>query len=147
MAEIKVNGVGVGRRTTSSRKSKKVDGTSSESFSQTLKDAAETARTGVSAGVTGVASTNSIISIQEISGSMDERSKGLMLTYGDDLLDRLEELRLCLLDGVIPKDDLAELAHRMREKKQSSDDPVLTEIIEEIELRAEVEIAKLTRKT
>jgi len=62
-----------------------------------------------------------------------------------ELLDKLEDIRLGLLLGAIPKDNLSDLAHRMREKKQQVDDPGLLEIIDEIELRAEVEIAKLTR--
>jgi hypothetical protein len=37
------------------------------------------------------------------------------------------------------------LAQRLRQKRQQSDDPKLNAIIDEIELRAEVEIAKLTR--
>ena len=68
-----------------------------------------------------------------------------MFQYGDDLLNRLDDLRLAILDGVLSKDKLTELAHNLRQKRQNSDDPKLNEIINEIELRAEVEIAKLTR--
>ncbi|HIM25535.1 MAG TPA: hypothetical protein EYM29_08005 [Rhodospirillales bacterium] len=68
-----------------------------------------------------------------------------MFQYGDDLLNRLDDLRLAILDGVLSKDKLTELAHNLRQKRQNSDDPKLNEIINEIELRAEVEVAKLTR--
>jgi len=37
------------------------------------------------------------------------------------------------------------LAQSMRQQRRQSDDPQLNQIIDEIELRAEVEIAKLTR--
>ncbi|MAF94951.1 MAG: hypothetical protein CMM60_04265 [Rhodospirillaceae bacterium] len=37
------------------------------------------------------------------------------------------------------------LARKLRQKRQDSDDPRLNEIIDEIELRAEVEVAKPTR--
>ncbi len=50
-----------------------------------------------------------------------------------------------MLVGAVPKDKLVELAHRVRAGKKKSDDPKLNEIVDEIELRAEVEIAKLTR--
>ena len=68
-----------------------------------------------------------------------------MFQYGDDLLNRLDDLRLAILDGVLSKDKLTELVHNLRQKRQNSDDPKLNEIINEIELRAEVEVAKLTR--
>ena len=68
-----------------------------------------------------------------------------MFQYGDDLLNRLDDLRLAILDGVLSKDKLTELAHNLRQKRQNSDDPKLNEIINEIELRVEVEVAKLTR--
>ena len=68
-----------------------------------------------------------------------------MFQYGDDLLNRLDDLRLAILDGVLSKDKLTELAHNLRQKRQNSDDPKLNEIIDEIELRVEVEVAKLTR--
>jgi len=68
-----------------------------------------------------------------------------LFQYGDDLLNRLDDLRLAILDGVLSKDKLTELAHNLRQKSQNSDDPKLNEIINEIELRAEVEVEKLTR--
>ena len=68
-----------------------------------------------------------------------------MFQYGDDLLNRLDDLRLAILDGVLSKDKLTEIAHNLRQKRQNSDDPKLNEIIDEIEIRAEVEVAKLTR--
>jgi len=67
-----------------------------------------------------------------------------LFQYGDDLLNRLDDLRLAILDGVLSKDKLTELAHNLRQKRQNSDDPKLNEIIDEIELRAEVEVAKST---
>jgi hypothetical protein len=68
-----------------------------------------------------------------------------LFQYGDDLLNRLDDLRLAILDGVLSKDKPTELAHNLRQKRQNSDDHKLNEIINEIELRAEVEVAKLTR--
>ena len=63
------------------------------------------------------------------------------------MLDQLEDLRRDLLLGAIEKEKLSSLAQRMRAHRRQTDDPRLNEIIDEIELRAEVEIAKLTRKS
>ena len=45
-----------------------------------------------------------------------------------------------------PKDRLQELAHLVREKRERGADPVVSRLLDEIELRAEVELAKLSRR-
>jgi len=96
-------------------------------------------------GTAPVGGVESILAVQEVPDATDGRSRGLLKQYGDDLLDRLDEFRLAILTGTISKDRLTELAQKLRQKRQDSDDPRLNEIIDEIELRAEVEVAKLTR--
>ena len=89
---------------------------------------------------------DSLLTVQEVPGATEKRSRRPVIQHGDELLDRLDQLRHDLLVGAVPKDKLAELAHRVRAGNKKSDDPKLNEIIDEIELRAEVEIAKLTRE-
>ncbi len=62
---------------------------------------------------------------------------------GNHILDELEELRAALLSGMIPKAKLIELARVLREKRETGLDDELNRILDEIELRAEVELAKL----
>ena len=64
---------------------------------------------------------------------------------GEDILDRLEGVRLGLLTGAVPKDDLADLARLVRSKREEGVYPRLGALLDEIELRAEVELVKLTR--
>jgi hypothetical protein len=92
-----------------------------------------------------VQAVDSILAVQEVPDATEERSRRPVIQHGDELLDRLDQLRHDLLVGAVPKDKLVELAHRVRAGKKKSDDPKLNEIVDEIELRAEVEIAKLTR--
>lgn len=90
-------------------------------------------------------SVDAILSLQEVPDATDERSRRSTRSHGEDLLERLDALRGWILAGTVPKDKLVELAQRLRAQRRRSDDPRLNEIIDEIELRAEVEIAKLTR--
>jgi hypothetical protein len=62
------------------------------------------------------------------------------------MLDQLERVRLGLIDGVIPKAELVSLARTLREGRSVNMDPDLASIIGDIELRVEVELAKLTRR-
>jgi hypothetical protein len=61
------------------------------------------------------------------------------------MLDHLEEIRLGLLLGTIPMAKLEQLGQLVRAKRDQINDPQLLAILDEIELRAAVELAKLSR--
>ncbi|TAN57291.1 MAG: flagellar assembly protein FliX, partial [Rhodospirillales bacterium] len=63
---------------------------------------------------------------------------------GESILGHLDELRHGLLMGHLPKERLIELAQLVRGKRDQVDDPLLAQVLDEIELRAEVELAKLS---
>ncbi len=114
-------------------------------FAEHLKDAAQTTESTGLAETTSVQASEGVLAVQEVPDSTDGRSRGRAMRYGEDVLDRLDQIRDGLLVGAISKNELAELARTLRAGRQRSDDPRLNEIIDEVELRAEVEIAKLTR--
>ena len=120
---------------------------SSGAFADSLKGTAATVESGKIVEGQTIGGVDSILAAQEVPDAIDGRGRGILRLYGDDLLGRLDDLRIGILSGVYPKQKLADLAYRLRQKRQTSDDPRLNEIIEEIELRVEVEIAKLTRGT
>ena len=63
----------------------------------------------------------------------------------EDLLDRLESLRLDIITGQVPARRLAGLLTSLRAQRAQFTDPRLIEILDEIDLRAAVELAKLGR--
>ncbi len=126
------------------RKKKKTTGKGS-AFAERLREAAVAPEAAAASEPSLVTPVDSVLAAQESPDATAERSRGLARMYGESVLDRLEEIRHGLLIGAIPKENLAGLAQTMRAQRRKSSDPKLNEIIEEIELRAEVEIAKLTR--
>jgi hypothetical protein len=60
------------------------------------------------------------------------------------MLDELEQIRLGLLLGQIPQARLEQLAQMVRARREQLDDPKLIAILDDIELRAAVELAKLS---
>tara|TARA_B100001142_G_C14259277_1_gene626368 strand:- start:58 stop:492 length:435 start_codon:yes stop_codon:yes gene_type:complete len=98
-----------------------------------------------SEGVSTIGSLDSILAAQEVSDSTDEHSKGALVQYGDQLLNYLDEIKLDILNGAIPKEKLTNLAQILRQNRQVCDDHHLNSIIDEVELRVEVEVAKFTR--
>jgi len=59
------------------------------------------------------------------------------------LLDILDTIRLGLLDGGIPHSTLKRLLHALGEKRSETLDPGLEAILNQVEVRAHVELAKL----
>jgi hypothetical protein len=59
-----------------------------------------------------------------------------------DMLNILDELRLGLLDGQVPQSKLEGLLRMVRSRRDDVADPGLAAVLDEIELRAEVELAK-----
>jgi len=98
--------------------------------------------------VGGVVGIGGILAAQNVDpeGAPDHRERQRRSARGAEILDKLEEIRRGLLVGAIPKDQLQQLAHTVREKRERGADPVISRLLDEIELRAEVELAKLSRR-
>ena len=141
---MKVSRLGSDKSVSRTRKKKPSPGKGTE-FADQLKVAAGMAEASGGIEPPMVKAADSLLAVQEASDSTEERSRGLARRYGDHILDGLEDIQHGLLEGAVPKEKMADLARAVRAKRQRIDDPRLKEIIDEIELRAEVEIAKLTR--
>ncbi|WP_417452200.1 flagellar assembly protein FliX [Kordiimonas sp.] len=88
-----------------------------------------------------LAPVNALLSLQEVPDSTASRSKGLQ--RAEEMLDVLEEVRKGLLLGSIPIANLRGLADLARNQRGKTEDDKLNDILSDIELRAEVELAKL----
>lgn len=91
---------------------------------------------------TAISSVDALLAAQSVEAVSDEERRQAR-ARGDDILDRLDELRHGLLAGTLTRSQIMALANLVRSRRGAIVDPRLREIIDEIELRAEVEIAKL----
>ncbi|UTW54185.1 flagellar assembly protein FliX [Kordiimonas sp. SCSIO 12610] len=111
-------------------------------FSSALSGPQDTGQASNVGGPSPLATVDALLSLQEAPDSVSGgRSKGL--NRANEMLDLLEEVRKGLLLGAIPVANLRSLASLARNQKATQGDQQLNEILEEIELRAEVELAKL----
>jgi hypothetical protein len=90
-----------------------------------------------------IAATNSLLSVQEVEDPLEERRRAIQ--RGEDLLDQLDELRHGLLVGEFSSGKLDRILLMVRDRRDRVTDPKLKEILQEIELRAAVELAKMGR--
>ncbi len=93
------------------------------------------------AGPGPIAALDSILALQSMDDSTSGRSKGL--AHGEQLLDLLDAVRDGLLAGGIPRSTLNRLAAAVTRRHEAFADPKLQDVLDEIELRAHVELAKL----
>ncbi|MFL2781566.1 MAG: flagellar assembly protein FliX [Rhodospirillales bacterium] len=91
-----------------------------------------------------VSGIGSVLAAQELSKDQDNGSNNRVIRFATDILDRLDEVQRDILLGNLSKDLLIKLAQQLRSRKKNISDPVLLQIIKDIELRAEVELAKYT---
>ena len=78
----------------------------------------------------------------------DEEEKQIrkkLVKKANTLLDNLEEIRQEIIFGSVSKDKLIEISRLVKQKDVETNDEKLKEILAEIELRVEVELAKLVR--
>lgn len=142
---MKISNVGSSKAATSAGRKKKTSAAAASEFANELRGTAETAAaTPVESAAVGA--VESILSVQEVPDATEDHPRRLAQQYADDVLDRLESIRRDLLTGVVSKEKLVDLAQTLRSEKGKTNDPALKGILDEIELRAKVEIAKLTRE-
>src|SRR5690348_5671355 len=89
-----------------------------------------------------IGSLGALFALQEVSDPLAQRRKAM--ARATRILDRLGDLQRGLLEGEIDRHSLADLASTARAARDQTDDPNLQQILDEIELRAAVELAKLS---
>lgn len=103
--------------------------------------AAATTRASATEAVTGVGSLDALIALQEVDGPLTRKRRAV--SRAGRLLDALDQIKLALIDGAPSPQSLQRLAAAVREERGGTDDPGLQALLDQIETRAVVELAKL----
>ncbi len=103
--------------------------------------ASETHSTAGLSGPASLTAVDSILALQGVDDSTSGRKRGVQ--QGEQLLRLLDEVRDGLLAGGIPRQTLNRLAMAVSSRGEGFADPKLQSVLDDIELRARVELAKL----
>jgi hypothetical protein len=106
--------------------------------SATAHEAAPTAKV---AGAAGVGSIDALLALQSVGTPLERRRRAV--GRAGRILDLLEQMKVSLLEGGLSTDSLSHLVGAVREQRDRTDDPRLEGVLDEIETRAAVELAKL----
>ncbi|WP_292224851.1 flagellar assembly protein FliX, partial [Brevundimonas sp.] len=92
------------------------------------------------AATSSMAGVSALMALQEVEGPLERRRRAVK--RGGGLLDRLDELKMALLSGETGAPALERLARVLREERPDDGDAELTALLDQIDLRAQVELAK-----
>ena len=92
-------------------------------------------------GAAALASVDALIALQEVPDATTGRAKAAR--RGRDMLDVLDDLRDGLLTGAVSRATLQRLLTLVNVEREDFVDPQLGAVLDEIDLRARVELAKL----
>ena len=106
--------------------------------------AAPTQASGVS-NVSSIMGVEALLALQDV-GTPTERRRRSVARAGR-LLDELDEIKIALLGGDLSTAQLERLGRAIRQQREATDDPKLEDILNQIETRAAVELAKLEAAT
>jgi hypothetical protein len=91
--------------------------------------------------MSGVMGVEALLALQDVGDPLEGRRR--TVRRASRLLDVLEDLKIALIDGVLTPDKVRALVKTLGEKRESTGDPILETVLDEIETRAAVELAKL----
>jgi Class II flagellar assembly regulator len=140
---MSVDGVGRIRNQPGARTGKSSGSSSGTEFARLL-DQDSGAATPVG-GAARVASVGGLLAVQQVGDPLEGRRRARRRAH--EMLSELEGLRDGILADDLPVHRLEALAILARSERAEVDDPDLTQLLDEIELRVQVELAKRGRST
>ena len=119
-------------------------GAESTGFAKLLDGETEaTGETPAIRAIAPVSSVDALLAVQEVGEEEGRRRQARR--RGEKLLDELDEVRHGLLLGSLSETRLEALVGLIQSERPGINDPGLSEVLDEIDLRAQVELAKLQR--
>jgi hypothetical protein len=135
---MKIEGPSKTSGTSGSKKAGKVssDGSFEDFISSAPKGASSAAPT------QHIARVDALLSVQGAESPTERAAKRRMHERGEDILKELDKLRHGLLTGTMTLGQIIDIADVVASHRERVMDPKMTAILDEIDLRAQIEIAK-----
>lgn len=130
-----------GQRVSAPRKGERGQGGQGAEFADALGGTDGTAAGNAVNASGAVQGLDALLALQEVPDALSGRAKARQ--HGERLLEILDQIRLDILTGRLPRSRLEQLSGQLAQRREAVDDPRLAEVIDQIELRAAVELAKL----
>lgn len=137
---MKIQGPGKTQGTSKTDK-KKGASESDESFGDFMSKGTEGA--GATSTTQSIAKVDALLAVQGADDPTARAAKQRMRKRSSDLLDELDKIRMAMLGGTLTVGHMVDIADVVASHREKITDPTLTSIMDEIDLRAQVELAKM----
>lgn len=145
---MKIKGTGgTGKTTKTGSKKPVTSADQAAEFSRLME--AHSAEGAANTAATGATSSIAQVDVLLMAQGADDATHGgkqnRMKRRAIKILDVLDDLRMKMLGGQLTVGDMIDVADVVASHRENIDDPSLTALMDEVDLRAQVEIAKMTR--
>lgn len=138
---MKIEGPDKAREAAAAKKKDKA-GKADGSFSGLL-SAGESGPSAPASAPTSISMVDMLLAVQGADDPAQRAARKRMVSRADDILDLLDNLRMSLLSGGLTVGQVIDIADVVVSHREKIMDPKLTAILDEIDLRAQIEIAKM----
>lgn len=134
------------RAINSARKTSKKARTGSAGAVFSLDDASNTTQASPTAQIVSASPVSDISSLLAIQGAESEQQRSAGILHGFNTLDALDALKVDVLSGQVSRQKLLHIASLVEKERANVGDPALMNVLDHIELRARVELAKFEQR-
>ncbi len=118
------------------KKANKADGSFGEMVTGAAKESAATAAS------QSIAKVDALLAVQGAESATEKTARRKMRERGDNVLKQLDLLRMGLLTGDLTLGQVIDVADVVASHREKISDPQMTAVLDEIDMRAQIEIAK-----
>jgi hypothetical protein len=140
---MKISGPSSTDKTSAPKKASRTGSSSGASSFGGLLATGETEAPAHTAASNVIAGIDSLLAAQESDDPAQRAAKKRMRARGEDVLKQLDKIRLGMLTGNLSVGNLVDIADVVASHRERINDPQLSSILDEIDLRAQIEIAKM----
>lgn len=126
-------------KSSKSAKSGKTDGTFGDMVTNASQGPASTGAT------QAIAKVDALLSVQSVESSTEGKARRKMYGRADQILRQMDHLRLALLTGNLSIGQVIDIADVVASHREKITDPDMTAVLDEIDMRAQIEIAKMRK--
>ncbi len=102
-----------------------------------------TGESGAAGAAQSIAKVDSLLAVQGAEDPTERAAQKRMRQRADNVLDELDRLRMRLLSGTLTVGDVVGIASVVAAHRERVMDPQLTALLDEVDLRAQIELAKM----
>ena len=139
---MKIEGPSKAGSTQKSGKGKKAGKTDS-TFGDMVASAAQ--ETQATQATQSIAKVDALLAVQSVDAVGQGATRRKMVVRGDKILRQLDHLRLAMLTGNMSLGDMLDIADVVASHREDVTDAKMTAVLDEIDLRAQIEIAKMRK--